>query len=55
VFGRALSSLVFGVSPTHPATFASVAALLATVALLACALPARRATRVEPTEALQES
>ncbi len=53
-FGRALSSLVFGVSPTDPATFASVAALLATVALLACALPARRATRVEPTEALQE-
>ncbi len=54
-FGRALSSLVFGVSPTDPATFASVAALLATVALLACALPARRATRVEPTEALQEN
>ncbi|HEY4229465.1 MAG TPA: ABC transporter permease [Thermoanaerobaculia bacterium] len=55
VFGRALSSLVFGVSPSDPATFASVAALLATVALLACALPARRATRVEPTEALQEN
>jgi predicted permease len=54
-FGRALSSLVFGVSPTDPGIFASVAALLAGVALLACALPARRATRVEPTEALQEN
>jgi putative ABC transport system permease protein len=54
-FGRALSSLVFGVTPTDPITFASVAGLLATVALLACALPARRATRVEPTEALQEN
>jgi len=55
VFGRALSSLVFGVSPNDPAILASVAALLATVALLACALPARRATHVEPTEALQEN
>ncbi|HEY1251611.1 MAG TPA: ABC transporter permease [Thermoanaerobaculia bacterium] len=54
-FGRAVSSLVFGVRPTDPATFGAVAGLLMGVALLACALPARRATRVEPTEALQEN
>jgi len=52
--GRALSSLVFGVRPSDPLTFAAVSALLAAVALAACALPAHRATRVEPTEALQE-
>ena len=53
-FGRALSSLVFGVRPSDPLTFAAVSALLAAVALAACALPAHRATRVQPTEALQE-
>jgi putative ABC transport system permease protein len=52
--GRALSSLVYGIRPTDPLTFAAVSALLAAVALAACALPAHRATRVEPTEALQE-
>jgi putative ABC transport system permease protein len=53
--GRTLSSLVFGIPATDPATFASVAVLLGLVALAACALPAWRATRVQPTEALAES
>ncbi len=52
--GRLLSGLVFGVKPTDPPTIAAVSALLATVALVACALPAWRASRVAPTRALQE-
>jgi len=52
--GRALESLVFGIRATDPLTFAAVTALLALVALTACALPAWRASRVEPTAALQE-
>jgi predicted permease len=52
--GSAMRSLVFGVTSRDPATFAFVAALLAVVALAACALPALRAARVQPNEALQE-
>ncbi|HEX4440636.1 MAG TPA: ABC transporter permease [Thermoanaerobaculia bacterium] len=52
--GSVLRSLVFGVSARDPLTFGAVAALLAGVALAACALPALRATLVEPSEALQE-
>ena len=52
--GRVLSKLVFGVRATDPLTFAAVSVLLALVALAACALPAYRATRVQPTQALQE-
>lgn len=52
--GSVLRSLIFGVSARDPITFASVAVLLMAVALAACALPALRATRVEPSEALQE-
>jgi putative ABC transport system permease protein len=50
---RVISSLLFGVSPTDAVTFAAVALLLAGIALLACLIPARRATRIDPMEALR--
>ncbi len=53
VFARLLESLLWGVKPTDPPTYAAAILALACSALLACYLPARRAVRVEPTIALR--
>jgi predicted permease len=50
---RLMTKMLFGVSPTDGATFISISALLAFVALLACYMPARRATKVDPLVALR--
>jgi putative ABC transport system permease protein len=50
---RALRSMLFGVSVTDPLTFVVIALLLAFVALVACWLPAWRATKVDPLIALR--
>jgi putative ABC transport system permease protein len=50
---RVLSGFLFGVQPTDPLTFAVVSVLLAAVGALACYLPARRATKIDPMSALR--
>jgi putative ABC transport system permease protein len=51
---RLMRSMLFGVQPTDPLTFLMVAALLGFIAMLACYLPAQRAMKVDPIEALRQ-
>jgi putative ABC transport system permease protein len=54
IVSHLMASLLYGVRPTDPLTFACVALLLIGVALLACYIPARCAKRVDPIQALRE-
>jgi putative ABC transport system permease protein len=51
--GRLMSDLLYEIAPLDPAVFGSVAAVLLTVAALACFIPARRASRLDPMRALR--
>jgi ABC-type antimicrobial peptide transport system permease subunit len=53
IVSHLMAGLLFGVRPTDPLTFATVALLLVGVALLACYIPARRALRVDPLVTLR--
>ncbi|HEY9227771.1 MAG TPA: hypothetical protein VIP11_14035, partial [Gemmatimonadaceae bacterium] len=50
---RYLSTFLFGVEPTDPTTLAAVVVILAVVTVAACAIPAMRAVRIDPSEALR--
>lgn len=49
-----LSSLLYGITPTDPLTFATAPAIMLAVAIVACWIPARRATRIDPMRALRQ-
>jgi len=53
VVTRFMVTMLFGVEPTDATTFGGITVILVTVALLACYLPGRRATKVEPTISLR--
>jgi len=53
LLGRAIASLVYAVPVDHPPTFAGVGVVLAVVAFAACVIPARRAARLDPMDALR--
>jgi putative ABC transport system permease protein len=50
---RLMTTMLFGIKPTDPATFAAVAVVLAMVAVIACYIPGRRATKVDPVTSLR--
>ena len=54
LLGRVVSKMIYGVKPSDPVTFMAVSALLATVALIATAVPAYRATKVDPMNTLRD-
>ena len=50
---RVLAGFLFGIPPIDPVTFAGTAALFAAIGLAACYVPVRRATQIDPTQALR--